>query len=138
MESNKIHFIKFKKRNPEIENNLKHPFYLDLARSVDKGGQKLFAFTKEEDIFLKVVDYKLKKITDVFEKWGFEFDVLNVTGQVLSGEIQKKYPDIETEIFTEFRLNNTSIDDVLDKINDSGIESLDEVDKMILESLNTN
>ena len=34
--------------------------------------------------------------------------------------------------FESFRLDNTSIDDVLDKITVKGINSLDEIDKIIL------
>jgi hypothetical protein len=35
-------------------------------------------------------------------------------------------------LFRRFRLDNETVDDVLDKINENGLKSLDKVDKKIL------
>ena len=37
-------------------------------------------------------------------------------------------------MFDNFRIENTSVDDVLDKILEKGINSIDNIDKMILGS----
>jgi hypothetical protein len=57
----------------------------------------------------------------------------DVTEKVISGEIQAEYPEVEKELFENFRLDNVTVDDVLDKISRLGIESLDDIDKKILE-----
>ena len=58
----------------------------------------------------------------------------DVTEKVISGEMQAQYPEVGRALFENFRLENTTIDDVLDKISSLGIESLDNIDKAILES----
>ena len=65
----------------------------------------------------------------------FEFTKTDVTDKVISGEIAKEYPEVKEvtpKLFTDFRLDNTSVDDILDKIIESGIDSLDKIDKTIL------
>ena len=37
-------------------------------------------------------------------------------------------------MFDDFRIENTTIDDVLDKILEKGIDSIDSIDKRILEA----
>ena len=54
-----------------------------------------------------------------------------------SGDIQKKFPEVEKltpYMFDNFRIENTSVDDVLDKILEKGINSIDNIDKIILGS----
>jgi len=58
----------------------------------------------------------------------------DVTEQVIRGGIQAEYPEVEKGLFENFRLENTTVDNVLDKISSFGIESLDHIDKAILAS----
>ena len=55
----------------------------------------------------------------------------DVTDAVISGELERKFPE-SYKLFNNFRLDNTSLDNILDKINNGGIESLDKVDRLIL------
>jgi len=133
MKANKIYLIKFTKLvNIEDE---KHPIYNDFTNCLNPEDQKYIGFTDNEDVFVRLNDYKVDTFADVFTKHGFEFDVLDVTDSVIKGNIQKKYPEVEAltpYLFEDFRLETTSIDDILDKINETGMDSLDVIDKNIL------
>lgn len=135
MKSNNIYFVKFTK-STDIEDEA-HPIYQDLSNALDKEDSKYLGFTNGEDLFIRLVYFKVQKVLDVFAKHGFEFVVTDVTKDVISGDIQKKYPEVEKltpYMFDNFRIENTSVDDVLDKILEKGINSIDNIDKMILGS----
>jgi hypothetical protein len=77
---------------------------------------------------------KYKRIKSAFEKY-YELIAEDVTEKLLRGEIEKLNPKIKFSneaFFTSFRKEYTSIDDLLDKINAKGINSLDIIDKSIL------
>ena len=135
MKSNNIYFVRFTKSS-DIEDNA-HPIYQDLSNALDKEDSKYLGFTNGEDLFIRLVYFKVQKVLDVFTKHEFEFEVTDVTSDVISGDIQKKFPEVEKltpYMFDNFRIENTSVDDVLDKILEKGINSIDNIDKMILGS----
>ncbi len=71
----------------------------------------------------------LKKLTNLYEKRKISFYVLDVTDNYkLDTNINKQF---KREL-DEFIANTWTCDDVLDKINEFGIESLTEQDKKIL------
>lgn len=116
------------------ENKEVHPFYEELTECLDENDQEYIGFTDADDLFIRLDEYKVDKIVNVFKKY-FIFSKSDVTDKVISGEMQKLYPEVEKftpKLFENFRLDNTSIDDVLDKINEKGIESLDDIDKKVL------
>ena len=119
---------------PEYKEGEVHPFYEELTECLDKKDQEYIGFTDSDDLFVRLDEYKVKKIEAIFKKY-FIFCKTDVTDKVISSEIQKLYPEVERftpKLFENFRLDNTTIDYVLDKINDKGIESLDDIDKMVL------
>jgi DNA-binding Lrp family transcriptional regulator len=136
MKSNKIYLIKFtKKVDLNTLDDFDHPIYKDLVNLLDKGDDKLIGFTNDENIFLRLPYNKVNEICNILIKHGFEFNVSDVTKLVIKGDIEKIYPEVEElnpGIFKNFRMENTSIDDILDKINEKGIGSIDEIDKEIL------
>ena len=135
MKSNNIYFVRFTKSS-DIEDDA-HPIYQDLSNALDKEDGKYLGFTNGEDLFIRLVYFKVQKVLDVFTKYGFEFEVTDVTSDVISGDIQKKFPEVEKltpYMFDNFRIENTSVDDVLDKILEKGINSIDNIDKIILGS----
>lgn len=139
IKSNKVYHFKFSKL-VDIDNTEKefeHPFYNDISNCVNQEENKYLGFTDNDDVFVRLNDYKVSMIAEVFKKHGFEFEILDVTDSVIKGDIQKQYPEVEAltpHLFEDFRYDNTTIDDVLDKINEKGIDSLDEIDKEILKS----
>lgn len=136
MKSNKVYQISFIKQvDTGDANDFTHPIYSELTEIIEKDEQNLFGFTNSEDLIARVFDFKLKEICNLLQKHGFEFLVEDVSNQVLSGEFQKKYPEVQIltpNIFNNFRLDCSSIDDILDKINEKGIDSLDDIDRQIL------
>lgn len=116
------------------EYSVVNPFYEELTECLDIDDLDYIGFTDDDDLFIRLDEYKVKKIEYIFGKY-FKFLKKDVTDKVISGEIQKLYPDVEKftpKLFENFRLDNTSIDDVLDKINDKGINSLDHIDRKVL------
>lgn len=134
MKANKIFQIIIKSDNPETENE-SHPIYQDFTSVLDPEDNKYIGFTNDNKIFVRLIDYKFNKFCDLLSKYNIIFSVSDVTESVINGDIQKKYPDVEAltpHLFESFRYDNTSIDDILDKINERGINSIDDIDKVIL------
>jgi hypothetical protein len=142
MKGCKIYFLKIIK---EFDQNLVPaddyfaPFYQELAHIINLDDAKYFGFTKNDEILLHLEEFQLKKVIAHFEQY-FEISLEDVTDKVINGEMQKIYPEVEEltpDFFYNFRIENTSIDDILDKINNSGSESLDYIDTTII-NLNNN
>lgn len=138
MKANKIYLLKFTKTvNIEDGDEFTHPIYNDLSNCLNVDEQKYLGFSDNEDIFIRLVDYKVSLVSNIFSKYGFEFDVIDVTDAVIKGDIQKEYPEVEKltpYLFEDFRIDTTSVDDILDKINEKGMDSLDNIDKKILKA----
>lgn len=139
IKSNKVFKIEFSKQIdlPENDYNFEHPFYNDLSNCLDEGDDKFIGFTDNDDMFINLSESRVNIISNILKKYNAEFSIIDVTDKVISGNIQKEYPEVEElspNLFTNFRLENTSINQVLDKISSNGIDSLDEIDKLILKS----
>jgi len=132
---NRIYLLRMVDGNtPDYKEDEVHPFYEELTECLDEKDQEYIGFTDSDDLFVRLDEYKVKKIEAIFKKY-FIFCKTDVTDKVISGEMQKLYPEVERftpKLFENFRLDNTTIDDVLDKINEKGIDSLDEIDKKVL------
>lgn len=88
-----------------------------------------------EFIFMKLPEYKVFNVKDLLMEY-FDVTLTEVTEDIILGVLDE-YKKIHNgvyykEFFVNFRLSNAITDDILDKINSYGIESLDEIDKMIL------
>jgi len=88
----------------------------------DTGSYVIGLFTDEYLTFIKYL----------FDKYDIKHSVTDVTSQFIKNTpIFNMFKGKEDQI-KSFVLNNVSIDDILDKINKSGIESLNEMDYMVL------
>jgi len=77
-------------------------------------------------------DEYLTFIKCLFEKHNINYSVTDVTSQFTKNTpILNMFKGKEDQI-KSFILSNVSVDDVLDKINESGIESLNEMDYIVL------
>ena len=121
----------FKMTGEDIE-DMTHPFYDEISQVIGEEDVKYMGFTDEDDLFITLDEYRIEKVTFLLQKY-FIISKTDVTEKVMSGEIQVEYPEVEY-LFENFRLENTTVDNVLDKISSLGIESLDYIDKMILGS----
>ena len=137
MKSNKIYHIRLGreiiKTNYE-ENDFSHPIYTELATIIELEEAKYIWISDDDELFIRLDENKYKRIKAAFEKY-YELVAEDVTEKLLRGEIEKLNPKIRFSneaFFTSFRKEYTSIDDLLDKINAKGMDSLDTIDKSIL------
>jgi hypothetical protein len=143
MKSNKIYHIRLEKEIVKTnyqENDFSHPIYAELAIIIEQEEAKYIWISDEDELFIRLDENKYKSIKSTFEKY-YELVAEDITEKLLKGEIEKLNPKIKFSneaFFTSFRKEYTSIDDLLDKINAKGIDSLDAVDKAMLFDLNEN
>jgi hypothetical protein len=115
-------------------NDFSHPFFEEITLSLNEKDTNYIGFSDNDEIFVRLDTIKLKRVVDIMNKY-FVIDIKDVSDKVISGELQRLYPEVESltpKLFRKFRLDNETVDDVLDKINECGLKSLDKVDKKIL------
>ena len=119
-----------------------------FARFTDDEWDKIDEFEQtgidlEETSYLSIGMYThayIDYLTQLFSKYDIPLKVTDVTAQYT--HTQSTFDDFTNKYISqldkikEFMLANTSVDDVLDKINGFGIQSLNKIDKQILESIN--
>lgn len=116
------------------DNDFSHPFFEEITLSLNENDANYIGFSDNDEMFVRLNTIKLKRVVDIMKKY-FVIDIKDVSDKVISGELQKLYPEVESltpKLFRKFRLDNETVDDVLDKINENGLKSLDKVDKKIL------
>lgn len=116
------------------DNDFSHPFFEEITLSLNENDANYIGFSDNDEMFVRLDTIKMKRVVDIMKKY-FVIDIKDVSDKVISGELQKLYPEVESltpKLFKKFRLDNETVDDVLDKINENGINSLDKVDKRIL------
>lgn len=116
------------------DNDFTHPFFEEITLSLNENDANYIGFSDNDEMFVRLDTIKMKRVVDIMKKY-FVIDIKDVSDKVISGELQKLYPEVESltpKLFKKFRLDNETVDDVLDKINENGINSLDKVDKKIL------
>ncbi len=94
--------------------------------------------------FCTSTDFNLKRLSVLFTELSINFTSKDLTDKVLlCDNIKTSYLDDDgldmtdeiNKFINDFYVDNITIDDILDKINIKGIESINEVDKGILESI---
>ena len=76
-------------------------------------------------------DEYINTMTSIFKKYEIKFRIIDVTSQYVKTSIISMFKSQEDRI-KSFVIDNVSIDDVLDKINESGMSSLNEMDYIVL------
>jgi hypothetical protein len=85
-------------------------------------------------------DYKTDQLKTILSKNKILIDYSDITFMVLSGnnvnnEFTKSFSDVENkEVLAAYIKENLTVDMVLDKILDSGIDSINEIDLIVLET----
>lgn len=131
----KIYLLKIADDLPLYDGGSKvHSFYNELTDCLELEDQYNIGFTDNDFIFIRLNNYKFKQVEEVFKKY-FIFIKTDVSKQVISGEMDKLYPEVDEitpKFFEKFRIDYTTVNDILDKISKNGIESLDYLDRQIL------
>jgi hypothetical protein len=98
---------------------------------------KLKAYDEEIDgkinSYIITDRYVFTRILLFLRQKDIDFEYEDISDEVLTGDISFKGTSFEDEV-NEFIINNTTVDHILDKINKFGIGSLNDNDKIILES----
>ncbi|MFA5586847.1 MAG: hypothetical protein WDA02_10085 [Saccharofermentanales bacterium] len=83
-------------------------------------------------IFLLSDNYKINKLTDLLDS-RLNYKIDNITTDFIeSKNIEGLNLTKNKSFFNNYKLKYLSIDDILDKINNCGIDKLDEIDMKIL------
>ncbi len=116
---NKIYYLKIVNDIEEynINSTNNHPIYEELSNCLDIADIQYLEFTNDDDIFVRLPNYKVDKIITTLSKY-FKYTMSDVTDAVISGELERKFPE-SYKLFNNFRLDNTSLDNILDKINNA-------------------
>jgi len=103
----------------------------DLIRNLD-GNNEIFSWDYiEDDVYIPYLlctEQVINILSDLCQKYNFKFGPIDVTEEFLLGRFV--IPDSD---FEEFRVDNLTEDMVYWKIKKFGVESLDDLDKRILE-----
>jgi len=130
---NKIYQIKLLDKD-NLSNEVIDSFLFEVALTIDSEDANYMGFSNDDDIFVRLNEYKIDKIVNVLSKY-FSFTIEDVSDKALSGELKKLYPEVDKltpKLFKKFRKDNTTIDHILDKINEKGMQSHDKTDLKIL------
>ena len=135
--------IYFKAKNIKDEATIKS-IEFEIFSILDEEDDKLIAvedFGDFDVIYSFLPEYKTQKFMNVLEKFGVLIESGDITEDVLMArkigkEFTKTFEDQSfREILERFIEKNLTIDLILDKINEQGIGSLNEMDKKILEDI---
>lgn len=133
-----LKLIKFKSKDMEAFNDFTHPIFFELGTTIDGEDEKYIWISDDDQLFINLDFYKIKKISSVFEKY-FVIKINEVSKYILRGQFNLFTIPIscfEDDFFKNFKIKHTILDDVLDKINTKGLTSLDVIDYQILNTLN--
>jgi hypothetical protein len=141
-------FIKITtKKTPDELNSLSFSsIQIDMMKRVFDGIQYV-EFLNEKglhSIFCYLSDYNLKRLSDLLIDLSIDFfSIEDLTNKVLLCEsIHTSYLDDDgsnikediDKLINDFYIDNITVDFILDKINIKGVESINEIDKGILEN----
>ena len=109
-----------------------------IANVLDKNDDKDMIVESVDDkefMFFRLSYMKVMRICSILEPY-INYSVDEISDKVILGDVDEYDFIIDNDdlskFFNSFRLDNASVDDILDKILDKGINSLDEIDKLIL------
>jgi len=135
MKSNKIFLIKALS-NPAVE--LEDKMLQEFCDCFEEGDEYNYAVEDVDGldyIFLRFADYKVDKICKVLDKY-IKYDLSEIGDNLILGNEGDLGNIVKSDefkpFFDNFRIENTKVDDVLDKISSKGIEALDDIDKEVL------
>jgi hypothetical protein len=140
MKHNKLYLIKTLsvKKGVNLTDDLQEMILTKIANVLDKNDDKDMIVESVDDkefMFFRLSYMKVMRICSILEPY-INYSVDEISDKVIFGDVDEYDFIIDNDdlskFFNSFRLDNASVDDILDKILDKGINSLDEIDKLIL------
>jgi len=141
MKHNKLYLIKTLsvKKGVNLTDDLQKMILTKIANVLDKNDDKDIVVESVDDkefMFFRLSFMKVMRICSILQPY-INYSVDEISDKVILGDVDEYdfiiNNDDLSKFFNSFRLDNASVDDILDKILDKGINSLDEIDKLILE-----
>lgn len=138
MVSNKIFLIRTINIPKDVDENRLLREFSDCFDEGDENNYAVEEVNGNDYIFLRFPDYKVEKVCRVLDKY------INYTIEEISHDVLVDCKEDISEIlknpeykpfFDSFRIENAQVDDVLDKILIRGVDSLDDIDKQILNNV---
>lgn len=123
--------------SPEDEKSIQK----DLKDLMGSHDYRIIWVSNKEDIhtlYAFLEDHEVRPLTNIFKKYGMIIEYKDISQDIITGKLPNKEDKKEFEFVTwrrilnNFRVSNTTVDDILDVINDSGMGSLDELHLEIL------
>lgn len=140
MKNNKLYLIKTLsvKKGVDLTDALQESILKKIANVLDRNDDKDMVVESVDDkefMFFRLSYMKVMRICSILDPY-INYSVDEISNKVIFGDVDEYDFIINNEdlsvFFNSFRLDNASVDDILDKILDKGINSLDEIDKLIL------
>jgi hypothetical protein len=133
-----VHY--FKIRNEEEPPS---HFYSNIVEILDgdDSGIVVNEFTSYEVLYTFLEEEKVKSLKSLLESHDLLIEDRDLTAEILKSKLNDEefvetFSDVEySKILENFVLENLSVDDVLDKISESGYESLTHLEKQVLQSV---
>jgi hypothetical protein len=140
MKHNKLYLIKTLsvKKGVNLTDDLQKMILTKIANVLDKNDDQdmiVESVDNKEFMFFRLSYMKVMRICSILQPY-INYSVDEISDKVILGDVDEYDFIIDNDdlskFFNSFRLDNASVDDILDKILDKGINSLDEIDKLIL------
>lgn len=135
MKSNKIYLIRILEEHEKSQEEQLLTEFADCFEDGDEHNYAVEDVNGLDFIFLRFSDYKIEKVCRVLDRY-VKYSVEEISDKIIldsADDIRDIIQNPEYKpFFDSFRIDNTNVDDVLDKINSKGIDSLDDIDKSVL------
>lgn len=135
MKANRIYLIKTLSEPSDKDAQKMLSEVADCFEPEDEGNFVVEDVNGFDYLFLRVEDYKVDKICKVLDKY-IKYEVEEIGDRLIFGNEAELKEIVKNEefkqFFDSFRIENTKVDDVLDKINYQCIDALDDIDKQVL------
>ena len=135
MKANRIYLIKTLSEPSDKDAQKMLTEVADCFEPEDEGNFVVEDVNGLDYLFLRVEDYKVDKICKVLDKY-IKYEAEEITDRLILGNEDELKEIVKNEefkqFFDSFRIENTKVDGVLDKINYQGIDALDDIDKQVL------
>jgi hypothetical protein len=117
-------FMRF--QNKDLEDEFSIPNQIDECEffEFELNDMSSIVVNRKDDRFLYF---------DLLSQSGVNYKTEDVTSLYFKNQLNDFVPESDVDRFNQFLIESLSVDDILDKISESGINSLTYVDKMVLQ-----
>lgn len=122
-----------KQEDDEIMQNMPQALKERCYLASKKIGAMTYGTPNGDVMYALMDELDVANMNEVSAIVGFRYELIDVTKEAINGEIEelKTYETLK-ELIENFLRKNLTINMVLDKINEKGIDSLNDVDREIL------